>query len=326
VPKIKLLVISHPDPEMMSELQQLQDSCETLVSDNESELRKWIPAAQVVLYRGVSGRSLSLSDLWQQAKAVRWVHSLSAGVEHLLSSGLSSSDVQLTNARGVFKRSLAEFAVLGILFHYKRVRRLIDNQRQHKWDRISVKFADGRVMGIVGYGEIGRECALLAKGLGLKIHGLRRNPERSTQDPLLDRVFGTQELNEMLRNIDILLCAAPLTPQTHHMISSAQFAVMKTSAIVINVGRGAVIDEAALISALQSERIAGASLDVFEEEPLPPGSPLWAMENVLVSAHSTDETEDPSPLELGMRLFVENLRRYREGQPLLNVVDKQAGY
>jgi phosphoglycerate dehydrogenase-like enzyme len=101
---------------------------------------------------------------------------------------------------------------------------------------------------------------------------------------------------------------------------------MKTTAIVINVGRGAVIDQAALISALQSERIAGASLDVFEEEPLPPDSPLWAMENVLISPHSTDETEDPSPLDLGMRLFVENLRRYREGQLLLNVVDKQAGY
>ncbi len=326
MPRIKLLVISNPDPDMMRELQKLEDSCEIFVSDNESELRQWIPTAEVVLYRGLSGKSLSLSDLWQQTRAVRWVHSFWAGVEHLLASGLSSSDVHLTNARGVFKRSLAEFAVLGILFHYKRVRRLIDNQRQHKWDRISVKFADARVMGIVGYGEIGRECALLARGLGLKIHGLRRNPERSAHDPILERVFGAHELDAMLKDIDVLLCAAPLTPQTHHMISSAQFAVMKTTAIVINVGRGAVIDQAALISALQNERIAGASLDVFEEEPLPPGSPLWAMENVLISPHSTDETEDPSPLELGMRLFVENLRRYREGQPLLNVVDKQAGY
>lgn len=326
MPKIKLLVISQPDPDMMRALQKLEDSCEIFVSDNEADLLKWIPAAEVVLYRGASGKSLSSSNLWTQTRTVRWVHSLSAGVEHLLASGLSSGEVQLTNARGVFKRSLAEFAVLGILFHYKRVRRLIDNQRQHKWERISVKFADERVMGVVGYGEIGRECALLAKGLGLKIHGLRRNPERSARDPLLDRVFGMQELDEMLRNIDVLLCAAPLTPQTRHMIGSAQFAVMKTTAIVINVGRGAVIDQAALISALQSERIAGASLDVFEEEPLPPDSPLWAMENVLISAHSTDETEDPSPLDLGMQLFVENLRRYREGQPLLNVVDKQAGY
>jgi phosphoglycerate dehydrogenase-like enzyme len=326
MPRIKLLVISQPDPDMMRELQKLEDSCEIFVSAQQAELLEWIPAAEVVLYRGVSGNSLSLSDLWPQTKALRWVHSLSAGVEHLLSSGLRSGDVQLTNARGVFKRSLAEFAVLGILFHYKRVRRLIDNQRQHKWDRISVKFADEKVVGIVGYGEIGRECALLAKGLGLKVHGLRRNPERSAHDPILDRVFGIQELNEMLRNVDILLCAAPLTPQAHHMIGSAQFAVMKTTAIVINVGRGAVIDQAALISALQNERIAGASLDVFEEEPLPPGSPLWDMENVLISPHSTDETEDPSPLDLGMRLFVENLRRYREGEPLLNIVDKQAGY
>jgi phosphoglycerate dehydrogenase-like enzyme len=326
MPKTKLLVISHPDPEMLRELGKLQDSSEIFVSDNERELSDWIPRAEVILYSGTPGKSLNLPDLWQQAKAARWVHSLAAGVEHLLSSGLSASDVQLTNARGVFKRSLAEFAVLGILFHYKRVRRLIDNQRQHQWDRISVKFADEKVMGIVGYGEIGRECALLAKGLGLKIHGLRRNPERSAHDPLLDRVFSMSDLNTMLRDIDVLLCAAPLTPQTRHMIGGAQFEAMKPTAIVINVGRGAVIDQAALISALQSNRIAGASLDVFEEEPLPTDSPLWDMKNVLISPHSTDETEDPSPLELGMRLFMENFQRYREGQPLLNVVDKQAGY
>src|SRR6201999_3013245 len=116
----KLLVISHPDPDMLRELQKLQESCETLVSDNESELRQWIAAAEVVLYRGISGKTLTASDLWQQAGTARWVHSLAAGVEHLLSSGLRSSDIQLTNSRGVFKRSLAEFAVLGILFHYKR--------------------------------------------------------------------------------------------------------------------------------------------------------------------------------------------------------------
>jgi len=124
----------------------------------------------------------------------------------------------------------------------------------------------------------------------------------------------------------VLLCAAPLTAETHHMISDAEFGLMKRSAIVVNVGRGPVIDEAALIRALQNKQIAAASLDVFEHEPLPQSSPLWQMENVLISPHCTDETENPDWLELSMQVFVENFYRFHNGVPLENVVDKRAGY
>jgi phosphoglycerate dehydrogenase-like enzyme len=180
-------------------------------------------------------------------------------------------------------------------------------------------------MGIVGFGEIGRECARLAKGLGMTIHALRRN---ATQDPnpLADRMFGPSQLDEMLSTVDVLLCSAPLTPATHHMISDAQFGRLKPSAIVINVGRGPVIDEAALIRALQGKQIAAASLDVFEAEPLPESSPLWAMDNVLISPHCTDHTLLPDWLDLSMNLFVENFGRYCAGTELLNRVDKKAGY
>jgi phosphoglycerate dehydrogenase-like enzyme len=130
----------------------------------------------------------------------------------------------------------------------------------------------------------------------------------------------------MLAEVDVAIAAAPLTNETRHMLSDAQFRSMKPSAIVINVGRGPVIDEAALIRALQEERIAGAALDVFEEEPLPASSPLWDMENVLISPHCTDRTENPDWLDLSMQLFVENFKRYQSGQPLENVVDKKAGY
>jgi phosphoglycerate dehydrogenase-like enzyme len=239
---------------------------------------------------------------------------------------LIESDVPVTNARGIFKRSLAEFALLGILFHTKKVRRLIENQRVKKWDDFTVSFANELVMGVVGYGEIGRECALLAKGMGLKIHALRRNPKKSADDPLLDRVFGPEKLRDMLRGIDVLHCSAPLTEETLHLISDAEFACMKPGAIVINVGRGPVIDEAALVRALQEGRIAGASLDVFEVEPLPETSPLWNMANVLISPHCTDRTMDPDWLDLSMRFFVANFSRYVEGKPLENLVDKRAGY
>jgi phosphoglycerate dehydrogenase-like enzyme len=178
----------------------------------------------------------------------------------------------------------------------------------------------------VGYGEIGRECALLAKSLGVKIYATRRNPERSAGDPILERVFPSTDLKSMLAECDFVVAAAPLTPETRHMLSDAEFAAMKPSAIVMNVGRGPVIDEAALIRALQEKRVAAAALDVFEHEPLPKDSPLWDMENVLISPHCTDRTRDPDWIELSVQCFVDNLARYLAGQPLENVVDKRAGY
>ena len=320
-----LLVNAPPDHRGLAFLEPLRALGEIFVSTDQAELERLAPRADVILLTGLSA-PIDLPSLWRHAKSVRWIHSLSTGVEKLLFPELIESAVPLTNARGVFKRSLAEFAVLGILYHTKKVRRLIDNQRDRRWDRFEVDWANQRIMGIVGYGEIGRECALLAKGLGLKIHAVRRNPRKSGADPLLDRLYSPDQLHEMLKQIDVLLCAAPLTPATHHMISDAEFGLMKRSAIVVNVGRGPVIDESALIRALQSKQIAAASLDVFEHEPLPESSPLGQMENVLISPHCTDQTDNPDWLELSMQIFVENFYRFQNGDPLENVVDKRAGY
>jgi phosphoglycerate dehydrogenase-like enzyme len=326
MPKPKLLVISPTDHYALRNLEPLRDLCELSISNDQTDIEKLAPQAEVILFCGLSGAAVDFPAVFRLAGSVRWIHSLAAGVEKVLFPELIASTVPVTNARGVFKRSLAEFAVLGILFHTKRVRRLIDNQRAKKWDDFTVGFANERVMGVVGYGEIGRECALLAKAMGLKIHALRRNPAKSADDPLLDRVFGPDALHEMLRETDVLLCSTPLTPETRHLISDAEFACMKPGTIVINVGRGAVIDEAALVRALQEGRIAGASLDVFEIEPLPDTSPLWNMANVLISPHCTDRTIDPDWLDLSMQFFVANFRRYLAGQPLENLVDKTAGY
>jgi phosphoglycerate dehydrogenase-like enzyme len=323
---INLLVISPQDHGALRNLVQLRACTQMSISNDAAELATPARAAEVILLTGLPGTSANFQEAWRHAKSIRWVHSLSTGVENILFPAFVESAVPLTNARGVFKRPLAEFAILGMLFHFKKVRRLIDNQSRHRWDDFSVKLADRRVMGVVGYGEIGRECALLAKSFGMNIHAVRRNPDRSANDPVLDRIFKPQQLNEMLPGIDVLVCAAPLTPDTYHMISDTQFGAMKRSAIVINVGRGPVIDGAALVRALRSEQIAGAALDVFEEEPLPIASPLWDMENVLISPHCTDRTEDPDWLDLSMQAFIENFHRYRRGEALENVVDKRAGY
>lgn len=325
MPQTILLVIAPPDHRGLAFLEPLRALGEIFISNDQAELERLAPQADVILLTGLSA-PIDVPSLWRRAKSIRWIHSLSAGIEKLLFPELIESAVPLTNARGVFKRSLAEFAVLGILYHTKKVRRLINNQRDRRWDHFEVGWANQRVLGVVGYGEIGRECALLAKGLGLKIHAVRRNPRKSTEDTLLDRLYSPDQLHEMLAQIDVLLCAAPLTAETHHMISDAEFGLMKRSAIVVNVGRGPVIDEAALIRALQNKQIAAASLDVFEHEPLPQSSPLWQMENVLISPHCTDDTENPDWLELSMQVFVENFYRFHNGVPLENVVDKRAGY
>ena len=323
--KTKLLVISPPDEHVVRNLESLRALSDVFISNDQSEVERLARTAEVMLVSG-AGKALNLPQIWQQAKATRWVHSLSAGVEKLLFPAFIESSVPLTNARGVYKRSLAEFALLGIMYHYKRVRLMLDNQLQRKWAQFNVQFTAGRVMGIVGYGETGRECALLAKAVGMTIHALRRNPNKSDNDPLVDRIFGPQQLHQMLSGIDVLLCAAPLTTETRHMISHAEFEVLKPSAIVINLGRGPVIDESALIAALQNRKLLGASLDVCEQEPLPEQSPLWGMENVLISPHCTDWTLEPPADELTMRFFIQNFQRYQRGEPLENIVDKRAGY
>lgn len=326
MPKPKLLVVCPPDHYVLRNLKELHDSAEIYVGNDTETLAEHAPKAEIILYSGLTGKTVDFPEVWRHAREVKWVHSLSAGVEKLLFPELIESPVPVTNAKGVFKRSLAEFAVLGMLYFYKHVRRMVDNQRAHKWDDFRVDWLPGKVMGVIGYGEIGRECALLAKALGVRIYAARRKPALSEQDPILDRIYSADRISEFLHELDVLLLAAPLTAETRHMISDSALAAMKPSAIVINVGRGPVLDESALMRALQSKKIAGAALDVFETEPLPASSPLWDMENVLLSPHCTDRTNDPDWLDLAMQPFLENFGHFLKGEPLINVVDKKAGY
>ncbi len=325
MPKSKLLAVCPRDHYLLRNLDPLRDKFDIVTSGEAEEIGKLAGDAEIMLYAGLSGIA-PMKEIWPLLPDVRWIHSLSAGVEKVLIPAIVESPVVVTNARGVFKRPLAEFAVLGVLFFYKEVRRLLESQRRSHWDNFSVEMMVDRVAGIVGYGEIGRECALLLKGMGMKIYATRRNPEKSADDPLLERTFASAGLKEMLAGSDIVIASAPHTPETHHLLSDAEFEAMKPAAIVMNVGRGPVIDEAALIRALESGKIAGAALDVFEEEPLPADSPLWGMKNVLLSPHCTDRTRDPDWLDLSARLFVANCQRYLANEDLENVVDKHAGY
>ena len=186
--KPNLLVICPPGHYALRNLDSIRDSANVFVSQDLAELEKLAPEAEIILYSGLTGTSVPLEEVWRHAPNVKWVHSLAAGVEKVLFPALIDSAVPVTNARGVFKRSLAEFVVLGMLYFYKRVRRLVDSQRMYRWDDFVVDWLAGKVMGVVGYGEIGRECATLAKALGVKIYATRRKPELSKGDPILDRI------------------------------------------------------------------------------------------------------------------------------------------
>jgi phosphoglycerate dehydrogenase-like enzyme len=175
-----------------------------------------------------------------------------------------------------------------------------------------------------GSSDIGRAIAERAKPFGMRVVGLRRRPEREARDPLADEVWPLSRLDELMTTADDIAVALPLTVETHHLIGAAEIRAMKPGAVFANVGRGAVVDEPALVRALLEERIKGAVLDVFETEPLPEESPLWRLDNVLLSPHTADHTR--TWLQDASQLFLDNLGRFRRGEPLLNLVDKRAGY
>jgi len=181
-----------------------------------------------------------------------------------------------------------------------------------------------QTMGIVAHGDIGRATARRAKAFGMRVLALRRDTTPREGDEHVDKVYPTSDLHAMLPECDYVVSTAPLTPTTKHMLSTAEFEVMKRSAVVMNVGRGPVIDEAALIEALRAKKIRGAVLDVFEVEPLPATSPLWEMDNVFISAHTADHTDDW--LNDAAMFFVEQFARWKAGEPLKNIADKKAGY
>lgn len=314
-------------PERASEglARALGRGVELSVGHDAATIARAAPGAEVILYSALAGGTPPFSDVWPHTGAgLRWVHSFEAGVDRLLTPELRASEVTVTNAAGVYAPPLGEFAVLGVLFFYKRVRRLLRAQAAEKWDQHEVDALAGKVLGVVGYGGVGRACAAACRKLGMRVWALRRHPERRERG--VEKTFGPDGLHPMLAGCDVLLAAAPLTPETHHMLDAAAFTAMKAGGLVINVGRGPVIDEAALVAALRSGQVAGAALDVFEREPLAAGHPFWKMENVLLSPHCTDRTLDPWWIEVGMACFRDNFRRYRAGKPLLNVVDKAAGY
>jgi len=319
---ITVLVLADPTEPTLAMLEALPEGTTLAVGDSVEAFARTAAEATVIFSWSVSGKLLE--SVFGMAPRVRWVHSRSAGLDTVWFPALRESSVPLTNGRGVFSQPLGEFVIGAALFFAKDFRRMVRSQQAGVWDPFDVVPLEGQTMGIVGYGDIGRAIATRAHAMGMKVLALRRRPDLSAADPLVDEVFAPERKLEMLARCDYVAAAAPLTAETRGMIGRAEFGVMKKTAVVMNVGRGPVIDEAALVQALEEGRIQGAALDVFDREPLPEGHPFYRLENLLLSPHCADHT--PDWLAQAMTFFLEQFERFRTGAPLLNVVDKERGY
>jgi len=264
-------------------------------------------------------------ELWKAAPGLKWVQSGGAGVERFMTPEFIASPIILTNAQGVYAIPIADQVMAFILHFSRRFNELVRRQIAREWEPWERRGSEelcGKTLGIVGLGRIGSEVAKRARAFGMRVIAVRRRPDRRSE--FADEVRGVDELGWLLGESDFVALCSALTHETRHLIGEQELKVMKPTAFLVNIGRGRLIDEQALIAALRGGEIAGAGLDVFEREPLPAESPMWDMPNVMITPH--DAGSSPRSHERFMAVFLENLRRYVAGEPLLNVVDKRAGY
>ena len=320
--EIKVVVLGDPAEPTLKKLDEIGPGVALKIAKTADELGDALADARVLF--NWSGSRAEIKRVFERSPKLEWIHARYAGLDALLFPELIASPIPLTNGRGTFSQSLGEFVIAGALYFAKDLPRMLKAKAERRWDVFNVLELSAQTMGIVGHGDIGRAAARRAKAFGMRVLALRRDLARRAGDEDVDRVFATKDLHAMLPECDYVVMAAPLTPETRHMISTAEFNVMKPEAIVMNVGRGPVVDEAALAEALRAKRIRGAALDVFEVEPLPSDSPLWEMENVLISPHTADHTKDW--LNDAAQFFIEQFGRWRRAEPLHNVADKHAGY
>lgn len=275
---------------------------------------------------------------------LRWIQLNSAGVEHALAQGITKAeDVIITSLSGIHATQIAHYCLMMMLAYNYRLPRMIDLQQKRSWSQERDKIFNPRDMhkqtlGLVGYGSIARELARLADAMGMTVLATKRDAKKTTEnetdytpegtgDPegtLPERIYPGEALATMAKDCDYLVVTAPLTDATRHMVNTRVLEAMKETAVLINIARGAVVDEKALITALSQEQIRGAALDVFEEEPLPASSPLWQLDNVIISPHVSGNTDDYH--EKAADLFIANLQRYLEKKPLYNQLNRDTGY
>jgi phosphoglycerate dehydrogenase-like enzyme len=281
------------------------------------------------------------NDIVTRARGLKWIQLLSAGADHVLGGPLKDVPISITTASGIHATPIAEYTIASMLAFAHRIHLAIRAQVRHEWMRSGAFMAGvddirGQTLGIVGYGSIGRETARLAAAFGMKVIALKRDPfdrvdagwsPAGLGDPegkIPARYFGPNEREAILRESDYVSVTLPLTEHTRKFIGERELAAMKPGAYLVNIGRGEVIDESAMAAALKAGKIGGAGLDVFEHEPLEASSPLWDLENVILTPHISGANR--GYMDKACELFADNLKRFVSNRPLLNVVDPTLGY
>jgi phosphoglycerate dehydrogenase-like enzyme len=303
-----------------------------------AQLKSDFPKTQFVLATEVSFRDelanadatvawgLTAEDI-EAAPKLKWLQTVGAGVDDIISPAIAERGILLTNNSGVHASNIAEHAMGMMLAYARRLPFQIRGQIAHEWrddaGRAGVFELGGQTLLLVGIGRIGSTIADRAKCFGMHVIGVRRRPDNQPAGSI-DEQYGIDQLKEQLPRADHVVVATPLTPQTRRLFDGATIGAMKRGAYLYNIGRGPIIDPVALVDHLQAGHLAGAGLDVTEPEPLPPDSPLWDMENVIITSHTSGAT--PRYWDRAFGILHENVRRYIADEPLLNVVNVQEGY
>jgi phosphoglycerate dehydrogenase-like enzyme len=315
-----LVVQGAKDVDEVPRLGELSDQAELRFATSSDELRDALPGADVML--GWSFRDASLPAAWDAATDLRWIHWAGAGVDAAVFPELAASDVQLTNAQGVFDVPMAEWVLGMIICFAKRVPQTLASQARGEWEyRLSEIVAGKRAL-VVGVGSIGRAVGRLLSAAGMEVEAIGRSARDNHPD--FGHVYSVAELHTRLPLADYVVLITPLTEQTRNLFAAPEFNAMSSHARFINIGRGALVVEEDLLAALHDGQIAGAALDVFVEEPLPPQSPFWQAANCLVSPHMSGDYVEYEQTMADQ--FMHNWERYLAGEPLVNLVDKNLGF
>ena len=292
--------------------------------DNYEGVEEHLRDAEIIFTISLRPEQFSLT------RNLRWIHAPTAAVHQLMFTELTASNVVVTNSREVHGPVVAEHVIALIFALAKKIPQAVLFQQNHQWGQEPIwnegphlREIAGAMLGLIGVGSIGARVAQMAAALGMRVIAVREHVEKGRPDGV-ETVFPPSALNDLIRQSDYVVVAAPLIGATRGLIDAARLSVMKSSACLINVGRGPQVDEDALVVALRNRQIAGAALDVFEREPLPSNSPLWSAENLLITPHTAGLTENL--WHRHYELFSDNLRRYLTGQPLRYVIDKHKGY
>ncbi|HEU5181668.1 MAG TPA: D-2-hydroxyacid dehydrogenase [Candidatus Polarisedimenticolia bacterium] len=310
------------DPKYPKLLSERFPELDVVAARDKEESLRHLPEAEILYGWSLPEKHFPL------ARCLKWIHIPSAGVEDSLYRALVESRIRITCSRGISSAALADHA-FGMVLAFSRGLAVAIRDGSTKWIRTHFFDADpmpveldGKTLGILGFGSIGRELARRGRAFGMRVHALKRH--RVEEEPLADRVFSPREMEAFLASADYLAVTLPLTSETRGILDEKRLAAMKPTAVLVNIARGGLVREAALIEALQSGRLAGAGLDVFEQEPLPADSPLYRMPNVVLTPHIGGL--HPNYLDRATSLFIVNLGRYLKGETLLHEVDKKAGY